>query len=132
MSLIRDTYLRSQVLVHEVAKFGVVGLIGFVVQLSVQNALHSGAGVGAITSVIIGPRTPEQLGDLLAGADVVLGDEVLDRIDEIAPPGTDAGPNDVAYTPPAISSVSLPASPAGRRAVRRLNDAEAAHGAFSL
>ena len=53
MSLIRDTYLRFQVLVHEVAKFGVVGLIGFVVQLGVQNALHSGAGVGAITSVII-------------------------------------------------------------------------------
>jgi putative flippase GtrA len=42
------------VLVHEVAKFGVVGLIGFVVQLGVQNALHSGAGVGAITAVIIG------------------------------------------------------------------------------
>ncbi len=54
MSLIRDIYLRFQVLVHEVAKFGVVGLIGFVVQLGVQNALHSGAGVGAITSVIIG------------------------------------------------------------------------------
>jgi len=53
LSLIRDTYLRFQVLVHEVAKFGVVGLIGFVVQLGVQNALHSGAGVGAITSVII-------------------------------------------------------------------------------
>ena len=53
MSLIRDTYLRFQVLAHEVAKFGVVGLIGFVVQLGVQNALHSGAGVGAITSVII-------------------------------------------------------------------------------
>ena len=54
LSLIRDTYLRFQVLVHEVAKFGVVGLIGFVVQLSVQNALHSGAGVGAITAVVIG------------------------------------------------------------------------------
>jgi putative flippase GtrA len=54
LSLIRDTYLRFQVLAHEVAKFGVVGLIGFVVQLVVQNALHSGAGVGAITAVIIG------------------------------------------------------------------------------
>jgi putative flippase GtrA len=53
LSLIRDTYLRFQVLVHEVAKFGVVGLVGFVVQLGVQNALHSGAGVGAITAVII-------------------------------------------------------------------------------
>ena len=60
-----------------------------------------------VTSAIIGPRTMEQLDDLLAGADVTLDDEVLDRIDEIAPPGTDAGPNNVAYTPPAISSVSL-------------------------
>jgi putative flippase GtrA len=53
LSLIRDYYFRFQVLVHEVAKFGVVGLIGFVVQLGVQNALHSGAHIGAITSVII-------------------------------------------------------------------------------
>ncbi len=53
MSLIRDTYFRFQVLVHEVAKFGVVGLIGFVVQLSVQNALHSGAGVGPIIALTI-------------------------------------------------------------------------------
>jgi aryl-alcohol dehydrogenase-like predicted oxidoreductase len=60
-----------------------------------------------VTSAIIGPRTMEQLDDLLAGADVVLDDEVLDRIDEIAPPGTDAGPNDVAYAPPAVSDVSL-------------------------
>jgi aryl-alcohol dehydrogenase-like predicted oxidoreductase len=60
-----------------------------------------------VTSAIIGPRTMDQLDDLLAGADVALDDEVLDRIDEIAPPGTDAGPNPVAYTPPAISRVDL-------------------------
>jgi aryl-alcohol dehydrogenase-like predicted oxidoreductase len=60
-----------------------------------------------VTSAILGPRTMEQLDDLLAGADVTLDDEVLDRVDEIAPPGTDAGPNDVAYSPPAISDVSL-------------------------
>lgn len=54
MSLIRDTYIRFQVLVHEVAKFGVVGAMGFVVQLGVQNALHSGANIGALTAVIIG------------------------------------------------------------------------------
>ena len=53
MNLIRDTYLRFQVLVHEVAKFGVVGAVGFVVQLVVQNALHSGAKIGALTSVVI-------------------------------------------------------------------------------
>jgi putative flippase GtrA len=53
LSLIRDTYLRFRVLVHEVAKFGVVGAIGFVVQLGVQNALHSGLGVGPLTAVVI-------------------------------------------------------------------------------
>ena len=60
-----------------------------------------------VTSAIIGPRTMEQLDDLLASVDVRLSDEILDRIDEIAPPGTEAGPNNVAYTPPAISDVSL-------------------------
>jgi aryl-alcohol dehydrogenase-like predicted oxidoreductase len=68
-----------------------------------------------VTSAIIGPRTMEQLDDLLASADVTLDDEVLDRIDEIAPPGTDAGPNDVAYTPPAISRVSLRRRPVDER-----------------
>ena len=68
-----------------------------------------------VTSAIIGPRTMEQLDDLLSSADVTLDDEVLDRIDEIAPPGTDAGPNDVAYTPPAISSVSLRRRPVAER-----------------
>ncbi len=53
MSLIRDTYIRFQVLVHEVAKFGVVGAAGFVVQLGVQNGLHSGAGLGPLTALVI-------------------------------------------------------------------------------
>ncbi|MZQ81083.1 aldo/keto reductase [Paenibacillus sp. 5J-6] len=43
----------------------------------------------AISSVLIGPRKPEQLENLLAGADVVLNEDILDRIDEIVPPGTD-------------------------------------------
>jgi aryl-alcohol dehydrogenase-like predicted oxidoreductase len=68
-----------------------------------------------VTSAIIGPRTMAHLDDLLAGADVTLDDEILDRIDEIAPPGTDAGPNDVAYTPPAVSTVRLRRRPAAER-----------------
>jgi hypothetical protein len=36
-------------------------------------------------------RTMEQLDDLLAGIDVTLSDDILDRIDEIVPPGTDVG-----------------------------------------
>ena len=41
----------------------------------------------AVTSAIIGPRTMDQLTDLLAAASVVLDDDVLDRIDQIVPPG---------------------------------------------
>jgi aryl-alcohol dehydrogenase-like predicted oxidoreductase len=57
----------------------------------------------AITSVIIGPRTPSQLEDSIASADLVLGDDVLDAIDAIVPPGTDVNPGDMMLTtPPSI------------------------------
>lgn len=53
MSLIRDYYYRFQILVHEVAKFGIVGALGFVVQLAVQNGLHSGLKIGPTFAVVI-------------------------------------------------------------------------------
>jgi aryl-alcohol dehydrogenase-like predicted oxidoreductase len=68
-----------------------------------------------VTSAIIGPRTMAHLDDLLAGAEVMLDDEILDRIDEIAPPGTDAGPNQASYIPPALSRVDLRRRPAPER-----------------
>jgi aryl-alcohol dehydrogenase-like predicted oxidoreductase len=48
----------------------------------------------AVTSAIIGPRTMEHLNSQLGGADVRLEPAVLDRIDEIVPPGTDLNPAD--------------------------------------
>ncbi|MFB8183126.1 aldo/keto reductase [Streptomyces sp. NPDC055966] len=56
----------------------------------------------AVTSVLIGPRRPEQLADLLTGADVELGDDILDQIDDIVPPGVDVNPDDfyIDPTPP--------------------------------
>ncbi len=39
-----------------------------------------------VTSAILGPRTMQHLDDLLAGAGVALGDDVLDRIDEVVHP----------------------------------------------
>jgi aryl-alcohol dehydrogenase-like predicted oxidoreductase len=69
-----------------------------------------------VTSAIIGPRTMEQLDDLLAGVDVTLTDEILDRIDEIVPPGTDVGTLDMAYRPPAIQRPDLRRRPVGDRA----------------
>jgi aryl-alcohol dehydrogenase-like predicted oxidoreductase len=68
-----------------------------------------------VTSAIIGPRTMAHLDDLLAGVEVTLDDDLLDRIDEIAPPGTEAGPNEVAYTPPAIADPALRRRPVSER-----------------
>lgn len=61
----------------------------------------------AVTSVLIGPRTREQLEQMLSGAEVELSADVLDRIDEIVPPGTDLNRDDFYYTPPALSDASL-------------------------
>jgi aryl-alcohol dehydrogenase (NADP+) len=49
----------------------------------------------------------QQLDDLLAGAEVALSDEILDRIDEVVAPGTDAGPMGALYIPPAVTQASL-------------------------
>ena len=54
MKYIRDTYARYAVRIHEIAKFGVVGGIGFFVQLGVTDAAHLGLGVGALTAVVVG------------------------------------------------------------------------------
>ena len=60
-----------------------------------------------VTSAIIAPRTMEPLADLLAGGETTLGDDVLDRIDAIVPPGTDVGMLDMAYNPPAVQHPRL-------------------------
>jgi aryl-alcohol dehydrogenase-like predicted oxidoreductase len=56
----------------------------------------------AITAALIGPRTMEQLESQLAAADVVLDEAVLDRIDEIVPPGTTINPADNSWANPAL------------------------------
>ena len=43
----------------------------------------------AVTAAIIGPRTPDQLEDVLGAADVTLSADVLDAIDRVCRPGTD-------------------------------------------
>jgi len=52
-----------------------------------------------VTSAIIGPRTPEQLTDLLSGADVRLERPILDAIDELVAPGTLVDENDRGFDP---------------------------------
>jgi aryl-alcohol dehydrogenase-like predicted oxidoreductase len=58
----------------------------------------------AVSSAIIGPRTMEHLESQLGAADVVLDDKVLDRIDQIVPPGTNFNAADAGWQPPAITS----------------------------
>ena len=69
-----------------------------------------------VTSALVGARTMSHLDDLLAGAGTVLGEDVLDEIDAIVPPGTDAGPLDQDYTPPAIQKAALRRRPLTDRA----------------
>jgi aryl-alcohol dehydrogenase-like predicted oxidoreductase len=57
----------------------------------------------AVTSAIIGPRTMEHLESQLGAADVTLDDALLDRIDEIVPPGTSINPADAGWTNPALA-----------------------------
>jgi aryl-alcohol dehydrogenase-like predicted oxidoreductase len=58
----------------------------------------------AVTAAIIGPRTMEQLEGQLGADEVRLDDAVLDRIDELVPPGTNLNRADGGYQPPAITS----------------------------
>ena len=60
----------------------------------------------AITSTIIGPRTMEHLESQLAAADVELSDDVLDRIDEIVPPGVTINPADNGWVSPSLHATA--------------------------
>jgi len=73
------------------------------VQLAIAFVLNH----PAVTAPIIGPRTMEQLESQLAAADVKLSSDVLDRIDEIVPPGTNLSPGDRGYDPPALADPAL-------------------------
>ncbi|MCA4135528.1 aldo/keto reductase [Arthrobacter sp. M4] len=73
------------------------------VQLSVAFALNH----PAVSSVIIGPRTEEHLKDYLKAADVVLGDTVLDAIDQIVQPGTNFLERDAGTVVPHLEFAEL-------------------------
>jgi aryl-alcohol dehydrogenase-like predicted oxidoreductase len=56
----------------------------------------------AVSAPIIGPRTMEQLESQIGAADVELSDELLDKIDEVVPPGVNLNPSDVGWSNPAL------------------------------
>jgi aryl-alcohol dehydrogenase-like predicted oxidoreductase len=60
----------------------------------------------AVTAAIIGPRTMEHLESQLAAAGVELSGDVLDRIDEIVPPGTTINPADGGWVSPALEAAA--------------------------
>ena len=74
----------------------------------IQLALAFVVNHPAITAAIIGPRTMEHLESQLSAAAVALDPSVLDRIDEVVPPGTNVNPADNGWVNPALE-------PAARR-----------------
>jgi aryl-alcohol dehydrogenase-like predicted oxidoreductase len=70
----------------------------------VQLAIAWVARHPAITSPIIGPRTMEQLEGQLPAADLVIEDALLDRIDELVPPGVNINPADGGWQNPALEA----------------------------
>ncbi len=60
----------------------------------------------AVTAAIIGPRTSEHLESQLPAADLRLSEEVLDRIDQIVPPGVSVNPADTGWQNPALEALA--------------------------
>src|SRR4051794_15312832 len=78
----------------ELAEEAGISLIHLAIAFVIRHA--------AVTAAIIGPRTMEQLESQLGAADADLSDDVLDRIDEIVPPGTNINPADGGWDNPAL------------------------------
>ncbi|GAA1760247.1 aldo/keto reductase [Luedemannella helvata] len=66
----------------------------------------------AVSSAIIGPRTLEHLESQLGADKVVLSDDVLDRIDEIVPPGVTLNAADTGYQPASLTDPARRRRPA--------------------
>jgi aryl-alcohol dehydrogenase-like predicted oxidoreductase len=58
----------------------------------------------AVSSAIIGPRTMEQLESQLSAPSIRLEMGVLDRIDEIVPPGTNINNEDAGWSPSVLTN----------------------------
>jgi aryl-alcohol dehydrogenase-like predicted oxidoreductase len=61
----------------------------------------------AVTAPIIGPRTMEHLQSQIGAADVTLSTDVLDKIDEIVPPGVTIARGDLGYLSPSLTDPFL-------------------------
>ena len=84
---------------HNIAENAGISLMGM--------ALAFAANHPAVTSVIIGPRTLDQLKGLLDCSDIELSEGTLDAVDELVPPGTNISSDDDGYTAPEIQDKHL-------------------------
>ncbi len=50
----RRLYERFRLLIHEAAKFGIVGIVGVFVNLAISDWMHYAVGVGATAAAIVG------------------------------------------------------------------------------
>ena len=58
----------------------------------------------AVTAAIIGPRTEDQLDELLEAGDLRLDPDTLDAIDSVVAPGVNINPADAGWIPPALAA----------------------------
>jgi aryl-alcohol dehydrogenase-like predicted oxidoreductase len=70
----------------------------------VEMAIAWVANHPGVTAPIVGPRTMDQLEGQLAAADVTLDDALLDRIDEVVPPGVNLNPADGGWSHPEMEA----------------------------
>jgi aryl-alcohol dehydrogenase (NADP+) len=88
------------------AKFDAVEALGEVAREAGVSLTHLALAWNtehpAVTAALIGPRTEEQLADLLGADGVRLDADVLDQIDKIVRPGLALNPDDVGWDPPGL------------------------------
>jgi aryl-alcohol dehydrogenase-like predicted oxidoreductase len=93
------------------AKLGAAQALGELAQEAgitlIEMALAFVTSHPAVSAAIIGPRTMEQLESQLPALETKLSADVLDRIDEIVPPGTNVNQNDTGWDPPWLTDSSL-------------------------
>ncbi len=89
------------------AKFDAADALGQLADESGMTLIHMALAFvlehPAVTAAIIGPRTMEHFESQLGATDVRLDPAILDRIDEIVPPGTNFSWADAGYAPPSIT-----------------------------